>query len=325
MTAGERTADRVDLSIVVPVYNSATMVRSLVEAIEVAIADSTRTFELILVNDGSADRSWEEIVQAATGRSFVHGINLMRNYGQHNALLAGIQHARGDAIVTMDDDLQHPPAEIPKLLALLNDGWDVVYGVPDRERHGFWRDLASRLYKVALRAVMRVEVAEQTSAFRAFRRSAVEAQMRFTGPFVDIDALLAWGTSRFASVRVRHMERGDGVSNYTFLSLVSHALDMMTAFSTLPLRVATFTGFGFMLFSVAVLAWVIGWYLVDDRSVPGFPFLASIIGLFAGAQLFAIGIMGEYLAKIHLRSMGYPAVVVRQRTSSSVKDSEHAG
>lgn len=318
MSAREHT----DLSIVVPVYNSATMIRSLIEAIETTFADSTKTFEVILVNDGSADRSWEEIAQLAKDRAFVLGINLMRNYGQHNALLAGIQQAQGDVIVTMDDDLQHPPAEIPKLLAVLHEGWDVVYGVPDRERHGFWRDLASRLYKVALRTVMRVDVAEQTSAFRAFRRATVEAQMRFTGPFVDIDALLAWGTSRFGSVRVRHMERGDGVSNYTFLSLVSHALDMTTAFSTLPLRVATFTGFGFMLFSVAVLVWVIGRYFLEEGSVPGFPFLASIIGLFAGAQLFAIGIMGEYLAKIHLRSMGYPAVVVRERTHGHAKDPE---
>jgi len=302
------------LSIVVPVYNSATLVKALVGEIHSALAGSPRAFELILVNDGSRDESWSEIVSAADRHPWILGINLMRNYGQHNALLAGIQHARGEIIVTLDDDLQHPPAEIHKLIAALEAGSDVVYGVPDRERHGLLRDLASQISKLALRAVMRIQIAEQTSAFRAFRSQAIQAHMNFNGPFVDIDALLAWGTSRFATVTVRHMERRDGVSNYTFYGLVSHALKMVTAFSTLPLRVATVTGFVFMIFSVGVLAWVIGRYLIEGEGVPGFPFLASIIGLFSGAQLFAMGIMGEYLAKIHLRSMGRPASVVRERT-----------
>ncbi|MGH8676719.1 MAG: glycosyltransferase family 2 protein [Burkholderiales bacterium] len=302
------------LSIVVPVYNSAATVQALAKQITAALAKAPWPFEIILVNDGSRDESWNEIVSAAGKYPSILGINLMRNYGQHNALLAGIQHAQGKVIVTMDDDLQHPPAEIDKLLTTLEQGSDVVYGVPEQERHGLWRDLASRISKLALRIVMRIEIADQTSAFRAFRSQAIQAHMQFNGPFVDIDALLAWGTSRFATVSVRHMERRDGVSNYTFFSLVSHALKMVTAFSTLPLRVATVTGFAFMIFSVGVLAWVVGRYLIEGESVPGFPFLASIIGLFSGAQLFAMGIMGEYLAKIHLRSMGRPAAVVRERT-----------
>ena len=303
------------VSIVVPVYNSASIIPALSDEVHAALAGAPWPFELILVNDGSRDESWNEVLAVAQRHpSTVLGVNLMRNYGQHNALLAGIQHARGDIIVTMDDDLQHPPAEIGKLLGALDRGFDVVYGVPDQERHGLWRDLASQITKLALRAVMRIDIADQTSAFRAFRRQVVQAHLQFNGPFVDIDALLAWGTSSFGTVRVRHVERRDGVSNYTFAGLVSHALKMITAFSTLPLRVATVTGFVFMIFSVAVLVWVIGRYLLEGESVPGFPFLASIIGLFSGAQLFAMGIMGEYLAKIHLRSMGRPASLVRERT-----------
>ena len=306
---------RPHLSVVVPVYNSATIVPKLVEEVHAALAAVRRSFELILVNDGSRDGSWQEIARAAQRRPEVLGVNLMRNYGQHNALLAGIQHARGDVIVTMDDDLQHPPAEIAKLLVALEEGSDdVVYGVPDLERHGLWRDVASQITKLALRAVMRIPIADKTSAFRAFRREVVQPYMQYTGPVVDIDALLAWGTSRFGTVQVRHAERRDGASNYSFTGLVSHALKMVIAFSTLPLRIATVTGFAFMLFSFGVLAWVVGRYLLEGESVPGFPFLASIIGLFSGAQLFAMGIMGEYIAKIHLRSMGRPASVVRERT-----------
>jgi glycosyltransferase involved in cell wall biosynthesis len=309
------------LSIVVPVYNSASMVQALADEVHAALAGQPWSFELILVNDGSRDTSWQEIARAATRYPAVLGVNLMRNYGQHNALLAGIQQARGAVIVTMDDDLQHPPAEIPKLLAALEagnnpqgQGQDVVYGVPDHEQHGLWRDLASQISKYALRAVMRIDVADMSSAFRAFRSQVVSSHMDLHGPFVDIDALLSWGAARFGAVTVRHAERRDGVSNYTFYSLVSHALKMITAFSTLPLRVATVSGFAFMLFSFGVLAWVLGRYLVEGGSVPGFPFLASIIGLFAGVQLFAMGIMGEYLAKIHLRSMGRPASVIRETT-----------
>jgi glycosyltransferase involved in cell wall biosynthesis len=302
------------LSIVVPVYNSASMVQALADEVHTALAGQPWSFELILVNDGSRDASWREIASAAARYPAVLGVNLMRNYGQHNALLAGIQQARGALIVTMDDDLQHPPAEIPKLLAALNEGHDVVYGVPDHEQHGLWRDLASKISKYALSSVMRNDVAEMSSAFRAFRSQVVSSHMSLHGPFVDIDALLTWGTARFGAVTVRHVERRDGVSNYTFYSLVSHALKMITAFSTLPLRVATVSGFAFMLFSFGVLAWVLGRYLVEGGSVPGFPFLASIIGLFAGVQLFAMGIMGEYLAKIHLRSMGRPASVIRETT-----------
>jgi len=302
------------LSIVVPVYNSAGMVQALADEVHAALAAHPGGFELILVNDGSRDASWQEIVRAAARYPSILGINLMRNYGQHNALLAGIQQARGALIVTMDDDLQHPPAEIAKLLKGLDEGHDVVYGVPDHEQHGLWRDLASVITKYALRAVMRIDIADRTSAFRAFRAQAVRSHLDFDGPFVDIDALLSWGTARFGAVTVRHAERREGGSNYSFYSLVSHALKMITAFSTLPLRVATVSGFVFMLFSFGVLAWVVGRYLVEGTTVPGFPFLASIIGLFAGVQLFAMGIMGEYLAKIHLRSMGRPSSVIREST-----------
>jgi undecaprenyl-phosphate 4-deoxy-4-formamido-L-arabinose transferase len=303
-----------DLSIVVPVYNSARLVQALADEVHAALAAHPGGFELILVNDGSRDASWQEIVRAAARYPAILGISLMRNYGQHNALLAGIQQARGALIVTMDDDLQHPPAEIPKLLKALEEGKDVVYGVPEREQHGLLRDLASVITKYALRAVMRIDIADQTSAFRAFRSQAVHSHRHFDGPFVDIDALLSWGTARFGAVRVRHTERREGRSNYTFYGLVSHALKMITAFSTLPLRVATVSGFVFMLFSFGVLAWVVGRFLVEGTSVPGFPFLASIIGLFSGVQLFAMGIMGEYLAKMHLRSMGRPSSVIREST-----------
>ncbi len=242
------------------------------------------------------------------------GINLMRNYGQHNALLCGIRAARYEVIVTMDDDLQHPPEEIPKLLDKLAEGYDVVYGTPQKEQHGFWRDMASQVTKLALQNAMGSETACNVSAFRAFRTRVRDAFANYQGPFVSIDVLLTWGTTRFAAVPVRHDPRRMGVSNYTFRKLVTHAFNMMTGFSVLPLQLASLIGFAFTLFGLGVLVYVIGRYLIQGGSVPGFPFLASVVAIFSGAQLFALGIIGEYLARMYFRMMERPTYTVRATT-----------
>jgi undecaprenyl-phosphate 4-deoxy-4-formamido-L-arabinose transferase len=298
--------------VVVPVYNSQDTLVELVERIEVVLSELTDRFEVVLVNDGSRDNSWQAICGLATEHDRVIGLDLMRNYGQHNALLAGIRQAQYDLIVTLDDDLQNPPEEVPKLIRKLEEGHDVVYGTPEREQHGFWRDLASHVTKLALRSAMGVETARDVSAYRAFRTQVREAFAGYGSPFVSIDVLLTWGTSRFAAVQVRHASRQTGASNYTFRKLVTHALNMMTGFSTWPLQVASLIGFGFTFFGVGVLVYVIGRYLIEGGSVAGFPFLASVIAILSGAQLFALGIIGEYLARMHYRTMGRPASVIRQ-------------
>lgn len=271
-------------------------------------------FELVFVNDGSRDESWDVIVGIAEHDSRVHGINLMRNYGQHNALLCGVREAVNPIIVTIDDDLQHPPEELPKLLAALEPNIDVVYGVPETEQHGLLRDLASVITKKALQASMGAEVARLVSAFRVFRTQLREAFGVYQGAFISLDVLLTWGTTRFAARRVRHEPRTIGVSNYTVRKLFTHALNMVTGFSTMPLQLASFIGFGFTLFGIGILVFVIVRVLVDGASVPGFAFLASIVALFSGATLFALGIMGEYLARMHFRLMQRPSYTVREIT-----------
>jgi undecaprenyl-phosphate 4-deoxy-4-formamido-L-arabinose transferase len=241
----------------------------------------------------------------------------MRNYGQHNALLCGIRAAQYDVIVTMDDDLQHPPEEIPKLLAKLAEGYDVVYGTPEHQQHGFGRDVASWMTKLALQSVMGAEIAQNVSAFRAFRAEVSRAFAHYSGAFVSIDVLLTWGTNRFSLVTVRHEQRKSGVSGYTVRKLITHAMNMMSGFSTMPLQFASVVGFVFTLFGVGVLAYVIGRFLWLGGSVPGFPFLASIIALFSGAQLFALGIIGEYLARMHFRMMERPSYVVRESAGAT--------
>lgn len=298
----------------IPVYHSAEILPELVRRLEAVLRAHGAPFEVILVDDDSGDGSWGVVETLARERPWLRGFHLRRNYGQHNALLLGIRNARHDVVVTLDDDLQHPPDEIPRLLARLEEGADVVYGTPEREQHGLWRDLASQITKLALRDAMGAETARNVSAFRAFRTPLREAFAGYRSPFVSIDVLLTWATKRFAAIQVRHDPRWSGTSNYSFMKLLAHALNMMTGFSVFPLQVASLVGFAFTGFGSLVLAYVVGRYVVQGTSVPGFPFLASVIAIFAGAQLFALGIIGEYLARMHFRMMGRPTYSVRETT-----------
>lgn len=302
------------ISVVIPVYNSQGSLQPLVQGLESVLEGIAKEYEIILVNDGSSDKSWEAIVDLARTYQHLLGINLMQNYGQHNALLCGIRAARYDLIVTLDDDLQNPPEEIPKLIEKLQEGYDVVYGTPATEQHGLWRDLASVITKQVLKSIMRADVARSVSAFRAFKTNLREAFKDFSGPFVSIDVLLTWGTNRFAAIQVAHQPRTTGSSNYTCRKLLAHALNMMTGFSTVPLQIASWLGFGLTFFGMLVLLYVLGRYVIEGGSVPGFPFLASIVSIFSGTQLFALGIFGEYLARMHHRSIGRPYCVVREQT-----------
>jgi undecaprenyl-phosphate 4-deoxy-4-formamido-L-arabinose transferase len=300
------------LSVVVPVYNSELSLPTLIERLQPVLGSVCAEHEVIFVNDASRDRSWQVIQSLCESRGWVHGIDLMRNYGQHNALLCGIRAARFDTIVTMDDDLQHPPEEIPKLLAKLAEGFDVVYGYPEHEQHGLLRDLASVMTKLALRKSMGAETARHLSAFRAFRTRAREAFADFHSPFVSIDVVLTWATTRFAAIQVRHDPRTTGVSNYTFGKLFTHAMNMMTGYSVLPLQLANLVGFFCTILGGVMLLFVVGHWLLFGTDFPGFTFLASSIALFSGAQLLALGIIGEYLARIHFRMMERPTYTVRE-------------
>jgi len=309
------------LSIVVPVYNSEKSLPLLIERLSEVLPELAVRYEVILVNDGSRDQSWRVIADLSQQYSFVRAINMMRNYGQHNALLCGIRQAFGDVIVTMDDDLQHPPEEIHKLLAKLDEGYDVVYGTPQHEKHGLLRDFASQFTKLALQSAMGAETARQVSAFRVFRTIVRQSFVTYHAPFVSIDVLLTWGTTRFTAIPVREDQRTIGVSNYTFRKLVTHALNMTTGFSVVPLQLASMMGIGLAAFSVIVMGYVVIRYLLQGTPVPGFPFLASIIGLFSGAQLLALGIMGEYLARMHARLQDRPTYVVREELGHDAMNS----
>jgi undecaprenyl-phosphate 4-deoxy-4-formamido-L-arabinose transferase len=312
-----RASERQGISVVVPVFNSEETLPGLVERLGAVLSFLSRDYEVLLVSDGSRDGSWETICSLASTKHWIHGIQLMRNYGQHNALLCGIRSAVYSVIVTLDDDGQNPPEEIPKLVRKLREGCaDVVYGVPEDQQHGLWRNLASKLTKLAMQSVLGAENVRQISAFKAFHTRLRRAFSHYEGDSTSIDVLLGWGTSQVASVRVHHDPRRSGRSNYTLHRLIAHTLNIITSFGILPLQLASIIGFLFALLGLGVLLYVLARYLLEGSSVPGFPFLASIIAIFSGVQLFALGMLGEYLARVHSRSMRKPAYVIAQEVGA---------
>ena len=300
-------------SIVIPVYNSEETLQELVKRLRNVLPGLCAEYEIILINDGSHDRSWQVVSQLSSQYERLQGINLMRNYGQHNAVLCGIRAARYEVIVTLDDDLQHPPEEIHKLLDRLAQGYDVVYGVPEKLPHSWWRNGFSVLTKRALSYVMGVKNIHDFASFRAFRTDLRKAFETYRNPNVVVDVLLSWGTTNFTTVTVEEHPRPAGQSNYNFYKLFQYTMVVLTSFSTVPLRFASMLGFVFTFFGVAVFLYVVAIYFLLGSN-PGFPFLASIIAIFSGSQLFALGIFGEYLARIFDRSMDHPAYVIEATT-----------
>jgi undecaprenyl-phosphate 4-deoxy-4-formamido-L-arabinose transferase len=299
------------LSIVVPVYRAETSLRPLASRIGQALADLPFPFELLLVNDSSPDGSAKIMESLSAEHPWIRCIHLMRNFGQHNALLAGIRQARFDRLVTMDDDLQHPPEAIPALLARLDEGFDVVYGGPAKEYHGALRDFSSVATKAILKHVLGITVAREVSSFRAFRTELREAFADYHSPAVFLDVLLTWATTSFTSLPVQH-EPGTGTSStYTFSKLLLHAINMVTSFSTLPLRIASLLGLGTVLFGIALLLFIVIQWMLGGNPVRGFTLMFSMLVIFSGVQLLSLGILGEYLARMYQRSMGRPPYVIK--------------
>lgn len=302
------------LSVIVPVYNSQESLPLLVEEVSQILINHREQFEIILVNDGSRDNSWKIIEDLSSIHPEVRGVNLIRNFGQHNALLCGIRLATYSIIVTMDDDLQHPPSEIYKLVDEIRSGKDLVYASPKKETHSWWRNFSSNLSKWALKVSTHITYAEKISAFRAFQTNLRDNFENFLNPYVSVDVLLSWGATKIGFIEVDHHVRKSGVSQYTFRKLLKHAINMLLGFSVLPLRIASILGFIFTLFGFIVLSYVLIRYFIQGGGVPGFSFLASTIAIFSGIILFVLGIIGEYLARLYINMMSKPQYMISQTT-----------
>ena len=299
----------IGISLVCPVYCSAQTLRILVDQI-CACLNGAYKFEILLIDDRSPDSSWLEIVQISRENSAVRGIRLGRNVGQHGALLAGIRSARFDKIVTIDDDLQNPPSEVIKLVQTLDSNGGVVYGVSSDVKQKMWRKASSIGAKQLFKKFLGFDSAVNIRSFRAFETNLRNAFSGEIGPSVSIDSLLTWSTSTFCSIDVQHHPRLQGKSHYSFRKLVRFMIDTATGYSVVPLRLATTLGSIVTILGFVMFLWVTLRPLLTGVSVPGFPLLAASLAIFSGTQLLVLGILGEYIGKMHFRVMNKPSYVI---------------
>jgi polyisoprenyl-phosphate glycosyltransferase len=301
----------IEISVVVPVYRSEATLRQLVDCLVPVLRSISSRFEIVFVEDGSPDNSWRVLSELqAEHPDTIVAVQLMRNFGQHNALMCGFRHARGRFIVTIDDDLQNPPREIPKLLQKIQEGdYDVVYGQYIEKKHKPWRNLGSRLVTGFHRFVFRSPITP--TAFRIIRKETVDSILSYDLNFTVIDGLLAWNTQRIGAVLVDHEPRARGSSGYSLWRLITLALNLFTNFSLLPLQVVSAVGV-----FVATVGVLIGFYysilwLLGRIEVPGYASTIVAILVLGGCQLLALGIMGEYLGRLHLNVNRKPQYIER--------------
>jgi glycosyltransferase involved in cell wall biosynthesis len=304
------------VSIVIPVFRSGKSLEAFTNEAIKTLNNEKMIYELILVEDHGKDDSWAVIENIVTANDFVTGIKLSRNYGQHNALLCGIRAAKNDIVITMDDDGQHPCCELINLVNKISEGYDVVYATPIKEAHGLKRNLASVSFKWLVTKLLGVPNVREASAFRAFRTPLREAFSDFRGDMVNIDIMLTWATESFTSIKVVRNVRQQGTSGYNFAKLFNHAVNTITGFSGVPLRISSYVGLLFALFGFLILVYILIVYALYGSAVPGFAFLASLLTIFSGVQLLTIGIIGEYVSRIHFRSMDRPAYLVKSKLTS---------
>lgn len=302
---------RIGLSIVVPVYRGADTVGRLVQAL--AALSPQDGMEIVLVNDGSPDDS-AAVCQGLirTGTVPIVYIEHMRNYGEHNAVMTGLRHARGRYVITMDDDLQNPPEEVTRLYDhARHGGWDVVYTRYAEKKHAAWRNLGSRFANQVADWLLDKPRGLYLSSFRCMSDAVVRNVTRYDGPYPYIDGLIMQVTQRIDSIEVRHLPRAEGRSNYTVRRLVRLWLNLATSFSLAPLRLAMLAGalmagLG-MIGAVATIVEA----LTSHDTPSGWASTMTVILLVSGVQSMILGVMGEYMGRTFLSANGKPQGTVR--------------
>jgi len=303
------------ISVIIPVYRGAGTLPSLLSSLS-EVLSAGFDWEVICVDDASLDQSWEVLQSLSLLYPQLKCIQLMRNFGQHNATMCGFRHATGELVVTIDEDLQQDPKSIPALIdSLRHSNADLVYGVYEAKKHDGGRNVGSWLVNRFYRVVFRMPVT--VTSFRAIRRELVDAILRYDLNFTYIDGLLAWNTQRIEMVTVPHNARVDGRSGYTLSKLLAFSMNVFTNFSLIPLQLVSFIGLlsaagglglGFYYLLLAMFAQI---------QVPGYASIITAVLVLGGVQLLSLGIMGEYLGRLHLNVNRKPQYTVRQMPKCS--------
>jgi glycosyltransferase involved in cell wall biosynthesis len=298
------------VSIVIPVYNGANTIGKLLEAVKAKMP--SYNLEFVLVNDGSSDNSEAVCTALSKQDKQVKFIALRRNFGEHNAVMCGLNYATGDYMVIIDDDFQNPPSEIEKLLHEIEKGYDVVYSQYSSKKHHFFRNLGSTFHNRFANWLLDKPKDLYLSSFKVIRKEVVKEIIQYKGPFPYVDGLLLRVTNSISKVHTDHHERSEGKSNYTLRKLVSLYLNMFLNFSIKPLRL--FTTLGFISFVIGIVFSVL--FAVEKLLYPETPigWTSSIIAIFvfSGVQLMFLGLIGEYLGKSYLDQNQTPQWVVKE-------------
>lgn len=304
------------LSIVIPVYKSAKILPHLVQGIrdEMFKVGLETRFELLFVNDASSDNSWQTILTLADTYNFIKGISLRRNFGQHNAIMAGLHEISGDFVVLMDDDLQHPPESIGDMVHALTEGYDVCYTNYLNRRHAPWKQWGSRFNDWVACRLLGKPKGLYLSSFKCLRKEVVDEIIRYDGPYAYIDGLVLDVTRSITSIDIEHRERYAGEGNYNLRRSLSLWLKMATSFSVLPLRLATYAGFSLAAVSLIMILIVIAQKLTHPELPAGWASLIATILFIGGVQTLCIGVMGEYLGRTYLKLNHKPQFIIAKKT-----------
>ena len=290
------------LSIIIPVYNSENILKELVNQIsnEIKKINKVSDDEIILVNDKSNDSSWQIIEKICHENKYVAGIDLMKNVGQHNALIAGIKSSNFDYVITMDDDLQHSPKFIEKIILKLNEGYDVCYTKYVNNKYSFFKKLGSIANDKIANIVLQKPKNIYLSSFKGINKNVANEIKKFSGPYVYLDGIILDITRNIGTVDIDHEDRLDGKSNYNLNKLFSLWIKVFTNSSIYPLRIASMSGFIITLIATILALLIITNKLLNPEIQQGWTSIVVIILFFSGVQLLALGIIGEYLGRIFL-------------------------
>jgi len=293
------------VSIVVATYKSAQFIGELVSRLKAVFENREEALEIILVDDGSPDATWETILELhEANKETVKIVKLLRNAGQHNALLCGFGLVTGDVVVTMDDDLQHPPEEVPKLLEKLAEGDDLVIGAYDDKKHERYRSLAGGLVDGLIRHIYGLDSKLELTSFRAMRRPLVDLAYQARSPFPYITCMLLDHAARVSNTRVIHVERRQGTSAYSLKRSFILAANLIISYSSLPLYITAFFCLIAGLFTTVICGWVLALALSHNVNVPGWASALVVLTLFATFTLLSLFVMGIYIARIHHQIVG---------------------
>jgi glycosyltransferase involved in cell wall biosynthesis len=311
-SADGNVATGVDLSVVIPVYNEEDCLPELHRRLTAVMNSIRRPYEIIFVDDGSADGSLSLIQRFSRADPHTRYLSLTRNFGQAAAVAAGQGASRGRGVIMLDSDLQNPPEEIPRLLAKFDEGYELVYGIRKDRKDPFIRRACSSLLARLLRYAMSVPVQPSLTAFTMIHRRFVDELNRCLERTRFYPVLCAWLGAKTARVEVRHERRFQGSSKYNYWRLFKTALDLLTSYTRLPLRLAGWGGLLFCAAGMGTGCWAVFDKLANGAPLSGSAGMLSIVGLIAGIQLLAIGAVGAYVGRAYTQLLGRPLYVVRE-------------